>query len=117
MLSGPSRFSPPWRTRRPVTLPVRVLARETAGYLRSLANRIVIRNHAYAQTLRDRYLQILLETATSFAAVLLASIYFTIRFVRRINENIRTRQLLVEQERLADLVINNVEQPRHRHLR
>ena len=87
---------------------VRLLARETAAYLRSLANRIVLQNHAYAQTLRDRYLQILLETATSFAAVLLASIFFTIRFVRRVNENIRTRQLLVEQERLADLVINNV---------
>jgi PAS domain S-box-containing protein len=88
--------------------PIRMLARETAAYLRSLANRIVIRNHASAQTLRDRYLQILLETATSFAAVLLASIYFTIGFVRRVNENIRTRQLLVEQERLADLVIDNV---------
>jgi len=87
---------------------IRDYARVAGADLRDLANRIVLESNAYVKDLRTRYLQMLIETAVAFLCLLLASVFFTVNFLRSVNENKRTRQRLIEQEELADLVINNV---------
>jgi PAS domain S-box-containing protein len=81
--------------------------RAIAADVRDLMNSVTGRNHTYAEEVRQRYLQLCLEAAAAFLLVLTASIIFTFKFFKEENESNRTRQLLLHERELSELVIQN----------